>query len=232
MNKSIENRISRRSFKKENISKEDITKISNLVENINEKSNLNIEFIEDGSQAFLNIKKTYGMFKNVKSLLLMKGNKEDKDLKEKVGYYGEEIILEIVDMGLGTCWVGGTYEKETFDIKNDEELVCVIVIGKVEDSIKDSIIRKVMSKNRKDIKERIITDKNIPKWIEEGLDAVKLAPSARNSQKAMFVYKDKVLTAQIADDYPFDMVDLGIAKKHFEIETNGKFELGNGGKFK
>jgi hypothetical protein len=26
-----------------------------------------------------------------------------------------------------------------------------------------------------------------------------------------------------------DMIDLGIAKKHFEIEARGKFEFGNGG---
>ena len=33
------------------------------------------------------------------------------------------------------------------------------------------------------------------------------------------------------DFYPMDMIDLGIAKKHFEIEARGKFELENGGVF-
>jgi len=28
-----------------------------------------------------------------------------------------------------------------------------------------------------------------------------------------------------------DLIDLGIAKKHFEIEAKGKFEFGNGGIF-
>lgn len=231
MNTAIKNRVSKRNFTKEKLSTEEIQKIINLITQINQKSNLTVELLEDGTSAFSNLSKSYGIFHNVRSMLLMKGDKNDIHLKEKVGYYGEELILELVNLGLGTCWVGGTYEKEKLAIGENEELVCVIVIGKIDTSIKDAIIRKVMSTNRKDSKERIITDVLLPDWIEKGLEAVKLAPSARNTQKAMFTYKNNILTASIVDDYVFDMVDLGIAKKHFELESNGKFEIGNGGKF-
>lgn len=52
--------------------------------------------MEDGSSAFRKLRKSYGLFTNVRSLILMKGKKDDKDLKKKIGYYGE-------DLGLGTC---------------------------------------------------------------------------------------------------------------------------------
>ncbi len=47
----------------------------------------------------------------------------------------------------------------------------------------------------------------------------------------MFKYENNILSAQIVNDYSMDLIDLGIAKKHFEIETRGKFEFGNGGIF-
>lgn len=32
-------------------------------------------------------------------------------LKEKVGYYGEQLILKVTELGLGSCWVGGTFDR-------------------------------------------------------------------------------------------------------------------------
>lgn len=41
------------------------------------------------------------------------------------------------------------------------------------------------------------------------------------------------MTAEVADDYKYDMTDLGIAKYHFEIGCGeeGRFAFGNGGAF-
>lgn len=89
-----------------------------------------------------------------------------------------------------------------------------------------------MSKNRKPIMERLVTDtKQIPTWLEKGMEAVRLAPSAKNSQKTVFEYKKGVLIASVPNNYEFDLVDLGIEKKHFEVTANGIFELGNGSAF-
>lgn len=234
MDKAIEKRISRRNFSKENLSKENINKIKDLVKENNKISNLNIKFIENGNIAFNSLKKSYGMFSNVKSLLLMKGNKDDINLKEKIGYYGEDLILKITNLGLGTCWVGGTYDNSNLIIPDNEELVCVILIGNIQKLLKDNIVRTlVSSKNRKDIKERIITDtEKMPRWIINGLEAIKLAPSAMNSQKPTIYYKKDIITIKVPNNAKFDLVDLGIAKKHFEIAANnGKFDLGNGAKY-
>lgn len=230
---AIENRISRRTFDKLSFSKEEINQINSYIETLNKESSLTMEFLEDGSEAFSSFKKSYGLFNNVKSLILMKGDIKDKNLKEKIGYYGEELVLHLTNLSIGTCWVGGTFDKNKLKIENTEELICVIVIGKVKaETIKEKMIRKAMSNKRKSIKERLISDtETIPKWLTEGLKAVTLAPSARNSQKVMFEYKNSIVFAKVPNDYEFDLVDLGIAKKHFELAANGKFEFGNNKQF-
>ncbi len=192
-----------------------------------------MEFLEDGSEAFSSFKKSYDLFNNVKSLILMKGDIKDKNLKEKIGYYGKQLVLHLTNLSIGTCWVVGIFDKNKLKIKNIEELICVIAIGKVKaETIKERMIRKAMSNKRKSIKERLISDtETIPKWLTEGLKAVTLIPSARNSQKAMFEYQNGIVYTKVHNDYEFDLVDLDIAKKHFELVANDKFEFGNNKQF-
>lgn len=234
MLEAIENRISRRSFEKESLTKQEMQQINSYIKELNELSQLTMQFLEDGSNAFSSLSKSYGMFSNVKSLILMKGYTSDNHLKEKIGYYGEDLILRLTKLGLGTCWVGGTFDANKFDFKNNEKLICVIIVGKVkETTLKEKMIRAVISKNRKTIEQRLISDTNIlPSWLLEGMEAVRLAPSAKNSQKPIFEYKQGIVSASVPNDYEFDLVDLGIAKKHFEIAANGLFKFGNGETFK
>ncbi len=232
MRSAIENRISRRKYEKEPLTSSEMKMIIEKVNQANKTSGLNAEFLEDGSAAFGSFKASYGMFNNVRSLLLMKGKKSDKDLREKVGYYGEELVLDITDMGLGTCWVAGTFDRKSITIAEDEELVCVITVGKVGvTSFKERFLRGGMHRKMKTIEERSRCDQPMPQWMRSGMEAVLLAPSAVNSQKAFFVYEKGSVYGKVKDSYVMDMVDLGIAKKHFEIEAGGTFELGNGSLF-
>lgn len=233
MKQAIVERISRRNFEKATLSSEEITTIRKQIKKLNQTSQLNLEFLEDGSEAFANLKKSYGLFTNVRSLVLMKGSHTDPLLKEKIGYYGEVLVLEMTKLGLGTCWVGGTFDPSKLKVAPNEDLVAVVVVGKVKaTSLKEKMIRSAISKKRKPIAERLMTDTDsLPSWLIDGIEAVRLAPSAKNSQKAIFHYREGIISAQIANDYDFDLVDLGIAKKHFEIGAGGQFQLGNDGTF-
>lgn len=229
---AIENRVSRRKFKKEPITGWEKENIISLINQLNEASGLTMAFIEDGSSAFQKLRKSYGLFTNVRSLILMKGKKDDKDLKEKIGYYGEDLVLAITDLGLGTCWVGGTFDKEELTVDSSGELVCVVVLGNVEaPSLTEKMMRSATHRKVKSMEERIISTQPLPQWVQNGMKAVLFAPSAKNTQKVMFKYENNTLSAQIVNDYSMDLIDLGIAKKHFEIGANGKFEFGNGGIF-
>ncbi|MBE6035287.1 MAG: nitroreductase [Clostridiales bacterium] len=232
MRSAIENRVSRRKFEKEPIADWEKENIISLINQLNEESGLTMAFMEDGSGAFGKLRKSYGLFTNMRSLILMKGKKDDQDLKEKIGYYGEALVLALTDLGLGTCWVGGTFDKDELPVDSGEELACVIVVGKVAaPSLTEKMVRSATHRKVKSMEERIISDQPFPQWIQNGMKAVLFAPSAKNTQKVMFRYKNDTLSAEIANDYSMDLIDLGIAKKHFEIGAGGKFEFGNGGIF-
>ena len=204
-----------------------------MAERVNASSGLCVEFLADGSDAFASIRKSYGLFSNVRSMLLMKGDRGEEHLHEKVGYYGEELVLDLTDLGLGTCWVGGTFDKTKFTVPDGEKIICAILVGKVpNETFKEKLIHSVLSKKRKPASERLVTTANVTDWMVAGIEAVRLAPSAVNTQKPTFRYDGKELTADVPESYEMDLVDLGIAKKHFEIEAGGKFDLGNGSRFR
>ncbi|MDZ7838929.1 MAG: nitroreductase family protein [Actinomycetota bacterium] len=59
---------------------------------------------------------TYGIIKGAKYFIGGTINKNDKRNYCLVdfGYVFEKIILFITDLGLGTCWLGGTFNKKVF----------------------------------------------------------------------------------------------------------------------
>ena len=231
MREAVEKRVSRRNFTGEPLSANQIKTIKKMVTAANEKSGLSIEFIEDGSIAFSNVRTTYGMFSNVQAMLLMKGKEDMADFREKIGYYGESLLLDIVDMGLGTCWVGGTFDRDAFAHAEGEAIPDVILIGNIgKPGLKDRLMIHVTHRNRKPMEARITYDEPLPDWIKSGMEAVIAAPSAINKQKPHFAYSEGILTAAVPNNYIADLTDLGIAKFHFEIGANngGHFEFGNG----
>ncbi len=231
--KAIDKRISRRTYLGTPIDTQKIAILINLINKINKETGLSIAFIEDGSNAFRSLSKSYGMFQGVRSLIVLKGSTGVKDLKEKLGYYGEEIVLEATNLNLGTCWVGGTFDRKNpvFQVDGKEKLVCVITIGNVAEdkSIREKMIYGLTHRKTRSMEEFYTADKAVPDWFRNGIKAVQKAPSATNSQKYRFEYKNDVVKAFIPDNYEYDLVDLGIAKFHFELAAGGKFCVGNHG---
>lgn len=232
---AIEKRISRRSYINSAIDKNKVDIIKSLISQINEQSRLNIAFTEDAGKLFNGFLKSYGMFTGVNSVIMLKGKPNDKNLHEKAGYFGERLVLEATKLGLGTCWVGGSFDKK-FVIKNlplNEEIVCVITVGNVPDdkTAREKLIYKVTHRKTKGISDIFFSKEPVPDWFIFGIKAVLKAPSAVNRQKVFFEYNDNTATAFIDKKYELGLVDLGIAKLHFEISAGGKFSVGNPGKF-
>lgn len=232
---AIENRRSRRLYLDSPIESQQVDVLQGFIEKYNKESGLTIRFVEDGSAAFKGFMKSYGLFSGVRSVLALCGKKSDVNLKEKVGYYGELLVLEAIRMDLSACWVGGTFDRKTtlVELPEDESLVCVITIGKSEElSFKEKMIHQMVARKSKSIDQMLISDVKTPEWLIEGIKAVQKAPSAVNHQPVLFEFKEDILTASVEDDGKFNLVDFGIAKSHFEIAAGGRFEVGNKGKFK
>jgi|SRR5680860_137773 len=192
---------------------------------------------------------TYGVIRGATTYVIAVVEKADKDL-EDFGYTLEKQILYATSLGLGTCWLGGTFKKSEFgkaiEQKNHEILPCITPIGysSRKKSLIDSAMRYVAgSKNRKSWDELFFNcdfSHRLPKS-EAGkyvtpLEMLRLAPSASNKQPWRIV-KDKNKshfylqhTKGYAKLMAYDLqrVDMGIAMCHFEMTAQ---ELGLDGKW-
>lgn len=231
---AIDIRASKRTYIIKTIEPSAVKILENLIHKNNKESDLHLQLYTDNEEAFSGLKMSYGMFKNVRNYVALVGKSDDRNLLEKIGYYGEKFILEATKLGLGTCWVGGTFQRKTCkcDVKEDEKLVGIITFGYVPEKLpmKDNIITTLIHRKSKSMDEMLIANGIIPDWLKKGMEAVMKAPSAVNRQPVSFVYQEGILRAGVVVKYGYELIDLGIAKLHFEIGAgpqNGKWEMGN-----
>ncbi len=228
---AIQKRQSRRTYLDTPIAPEIIQKLEYLIKEYNEQSGLSFQFILNGKEAFQGLHTTYGLFHGVNSFIAAVGKTKDPHLNEKAGYYGERLVLEATKFGLGTCFVGGTFNRKRCPVtqNSDESLVYVITIGNVakEKGLKEKTMYHLVHRHTKAIEEFYHSDQSdVPDWFLEGIRAVQKAPSAINRQPVFFHYHSGVVTAEVPN-ISGQAVDLGIAKANFELAAGGKFALGN-----
>lgn len=211
--------------------------LEKTIHQCNRTSGLHIQLICDRPDPFRSLSKSYGMLTGVRNYLVFAGPAGDPDLQEKCGYYGELVVLTAAAMGLGTCWVGGTFDKKAClcHLEQGEELVCVAAIGFAPEdrSGRERLIRRVARRSSKSVAELASGLSHAPSWFMSGMAAVQQAPSAMNRQGYRFVKKrDNSVTAHLTESSAFSLVDLGIAKLHFEIGAHGgTWSWGDGGVF-
>lgn len=222
--KAIDIRCSRRTYLDKEIEEEKLKELQEIIDNINLESGLNIKLIKNGKELFKSFKSSYGMFSGVNAYFALAGNKNDKHLLQKSGYFGEILILEATDIGLSTCWIGGTYDKKgcekQIEIGDNEELIAIISVGYANENktLKEKIISGFAHRKTK-TKEEMYTseEKNIPDEFIMGMAAVQKAPSAINGQPVKFHYEKGNVTAAVGNKNSYEKIDLGIAMLHFEI---------------
>ena len=235
---AIEIRSSRRKYIPEALNPTAAKQLQILIEDLTNTTNLKIQLLIDDGDAFNGFKKSYGMFSGVRNYIALIGDKEDNLNLEKLGYFGELLVLGATMFGLGTCWVGGTFDRKSCPVKleENESIVCAITVGEVapEMSKKEKLIRWATHRKTKTAEQMYTSDETVPEWFLSGIRAVQKAPSAINRQPVMFSYsRDDVVTASVKDITIEGIAfDLGIAKAHFEIGAGGgRWDFGNGGKF-
>ena len=192
-----------------------IAALQDKIVECNKVGNLNIQLVLNETKAFTGML-SYGQFSGVKNYLVMVGKKE-RDLDERIGYYGEQIVLLAQTLGLNTCWVGVSYRKvpEAYNVGNDEKLACMIALGYGE--------TQGVSHKIKSVQQVSNACDPTPAWFLKGVKAALLAPTAINQQKFSFEYLGMKNNRHIVKaNKGFSMIgytqmDLGIAKYNFEI---------------
>ena len=216
LEEAIEARHSVRAYKEQPLAENVVEVLEEKIRELNEKGHLHMQLIRNEPKAFQGTMAKYGKFRNVGNYIVMAGQKAD-DLDERVGYYGEQLVLLAQTLGLNTCWVGLSYSKVsgTYELGEDEKIACYIAIGYGESQGVGHKIKTVEQvSNASDI---------TPSWFKKGIEAALLAPTAVNQQKFSFEHVGvKNNCHQIRAKKGFSMIgytkiDLGIAKYHFEI---------------
>ena len=213
---AIEARHSVRAYKDLPLSEEIVRLLEDELMKLNNEGQLHIQLICNEPKAFQGTMAKYGKFRNANNYLVMAGKKAE-DLDERIGYYGEHLVLLAQTLGLNTCWVGLSYSKEpgTYVLEEGEKIACYIAIGYGETQGSGHKIKTVEQvSNASDI---------TPSWFKKGIEAALLAPTAVNQQKFSFEYvgmsnnRHQVRAKKGFSMIGYTQMDLGIAKYHFEV---------------
>ena len=138
---------------------------------------------------------TYGVIRGA-GLYLLGAVPDAAGSMEDLGFCMERIILETTALGLGSCWLAGTFRRSSFarqmGLEEGELLPAISPIGYAAD--KKSVLEKMMkmgarSQRRKPWHELFFSgDRKTPLTeteagiYREALEAVRLGPSASNRQ--------------------------------------------------
>lgn len=205
-----------RAYKPQPLSEEIVKVLEDEIVKLNDEAKLHIQLICNEPKAFQGTLAKYGKFRNVNNYLVMAGKKAD-DLDERIGYYGEHLVLLAQTLGLNTCWVGLSYSKVpgTYVLEEGEKIACYIAIGYGETQ---GVGHKI-----KTVEQVSNADNIIPSWFKNGVEAALLAPTAVNQQKFSFQHvgvnnnHHQVRAKKGFSFIGYTQIDLGIAKYHFEV---------------
>ena len=213
---AIVTRHSVRAYKNEPLAEDVARRLEEEIAKVNQAGHLHVQLIQNEPKAFQGTLAKYGKFRNVTSYLVMAGKKAE-DLDERIGYYGEQLVLLAQTLGLNTCWVGLSYRKipDTYVLEEGEVIKAYISIGYGE--------TQGVNRKSKTVEQVSNTSDITPSWFKRGVEAALLAPTAVNQQKFSFEYlgmKDDRHQVRAKKGFSlvgYTQMDLGIAKYHFEI---------------
>ena len=181
------------------------------IQKCNAESGLNIQLVLEEPKAFASGMWKYGQFSGVRNYFVMAGPK-GKDAEEKVGYYGEHLVLLAQTLGLNSCWVGLTYKKipGAFTLREGDTVHCVIALGYG--------ITPGVQHPLKPVDNFYECEGTAPQWFLDGMQAALLAPTAINQQKFRFIlHEGGIVEARTQFSMAgYTNIDLGIVKYHFE----------------
>ena len=186
---------------------------------------------------------TYGMISGASDFIGVTAAPGGMDL-EAVGYEFETLILYAASIGLGTCWLGGSFNRgefaEAMGVRKGDLFPAVSPVGipAEKKSLKEQIIRRtVHADRRKPWAELFFSgDFGVPLTEADAgayasaLEMVRLGPSASNRQPWRIVRSGGAFhffeqsDAGYNNHLSFDIqrLDLGIAACHFDLTAKEK----------
>jgi len=184
---------------------------------------------------------TYGMINNAPAYLVLIC-KNDKDNMLDCGYVFEKMVLFLQELGLGTCWLAGTFNRKQLMIEEDFDsdyfIPIISPVGYAVDKMpmKEKIVRIIPKSDKrkefdslffyKDFHTKISNEK-----LRRTLEMVRLAPSASNKQPwrvvmdeddcaHFYIKRNPSYLGTNSLGFDVQWLDIGIALSHYEIASN------------
>jgi nitroreductase len=187
---------------------------------------------------------TYGFIRGATGFIAGAAGGGDKNL-EDFGYQMEAAILAATALGLGTCWLGGSFTQSSFtrkmELRGDETVPAVVATGYAEERSRYTrLVRRQVGADRRLPWEGLFTLDQFGVPLPAGaagryaqpLEMVRLAPSASNKQPWRIVkgnlawhfylqrtpkYGPGSLVFDVMRLADLQRVDIGIAMCHFAM---------------
>lgn len=182
------------------------------------------------SDPFKGFKRSYGMFKNPANYVACVIEDTYPDAVERAGYFAEQFVMKAVKAGLGTCFVGGTFDRDAVNVplRAGQRILMLILFGYAADSPRRLMgMMTKMVKGKRKAPEFFWEDKTTSfaeaekefPWLRAGLEGVACAPSWRNGQPVRFGVREaegeRRVYARVDTSVEHNLIDLGIAKYNF-----------------
>lgn len=179
---------------------------------------------------------TYGFISGDNSYVIGIMDKGDNNALE-FGYAFEKIILFATDLGIQTCWLGGTFSKENFQeisgLNENEFIPIISPLGykKEKQRVFETAMRAIIGADKRKSWSELFFNKSMLPLNENDesefkvpLEMVRLGPSASNKQPWRIIKDENIYHFFVCRtkgygvaDYDLQKNDIGIAKCHFDL---------------
>jgi nitroreductase len=157
---------------------------------------------------------------------------EESDLARlDLGYVLEQVVLEATKLGLGTCWITGTYDAQNagdvVGLSQGEVAAAVVALGHPSERalgcLRSRIVRRLAGGRRKPLEKIVFVARWGEPWSPHAaneptlvsvLEHARMAPSAHNDQPWRFVVRPDGLALALTRPEP---IDAGIVMAHIAL---------------
>lgn len=228
---AIFHRISRRNFDAKGLKPQELDSFREFCHDFKPFNGVRAELsIDSSDRVFKGAIGSYGKIKGAPVYIAFIGDKNDPNINEKIGYFGEGIILEATAQGFGTCWIGGFFNPEviadSLKIQGNEKIYAVTPIGHAleEFSSQENRMRRYLKAHKRIPTEELVTGigkDEWHKWVEEAIKSARVSPSAHNNQPWEFNVNAESITISVNKKrgtlQQFNRIDCGIALLHIQL---------------
>lgn len=186
----------------------------------------------------------YGMFRNARNYVACVPDISFPNPLQRAGYYAEQLTLAALSVGVGSCFVGGTFRADRVNVqmRADWKLPFILVLGyPARDKgtfltrLSRTFMHKVMGAELMLTPFSITMESLRRRWPQyaEALRAAACAPSALNKHPLRFSIlppregmTNPIVEVVPKNDKPFTQIDVGAALYNWEQILSGSWEFG------